>query len=239
MENLPREEKDIESASETVSAFREQQAIAGNPEVGKRERLRSAFSGEIGFWMEAVLAAAATFSAVLGLFGIGRGYTMPGAAILLASGLLVASWARRFAAHARTRETGMAEVGALSAEYLMGGPAFILGTLAMVGIVPTVLTAVAVLLFGVGWMFGGTEVARQGNISMIYPSPHPPEQEVLRGLRIVTAIEMLAGIAAIILGILALVGKSPTVLLLIGLLALAATELMGAATVAWRMRRYR
>jgi len=88
-------------------------------DVGRRERSRSARAAAVGFSIEAGLAAVALVLTVFGLLEVGRSFAAPAAVILVALGLLVASWSRRFAAKARTRETGMAEVGAISSEYLM------------------------------------------------------------------------------------------------------------------------
>ena len=113
----------------------------------------------------------------------------------------------------------------------------ILGVLAVVGIVPLVLTTVATLLFGVMLMFGGTETGRQANISTLYPPPHPPDPQMLRILEWVTGIQMLAGIATVILAIMSLVGIRPLTLALVGLLAVSIAKVLGSAAVVWRMRK--
>ncbi|MFZ5829702.1 MAG: hypothetical protein ACOY3P_06430 [Planctomycetota bacterium] len=199
-------------------------------------RARWARLAAVGFTVEMGLASVGVLVSTLGLFGVAPLLAAAGSVIVVALGLLVASWFRRFAVKARTRASGMAEVGAITTEYLAGGPGVVLGILAAAGIVPTTLCAVAVLLFGVMLMFGGTEVSRQANLSTMYPPPHPPDPRTLRVLLLVAGVQMIVGIAAVILGIMALVGIRPVPLVLLALLGMSVSKALGAATVAWRMR---
>jgi hypothetical protein len=114
----------------------------------------------VGFYIEFAFAALGSIAALVGLVSVLEITAGSIAVILFALGLLVASVARRFAVKARTRETGMAEVGGLSSEYLVGGPALVLGIFALAGIVPVVLTAVAALFV---WSRAG--VRRNGSRS--------------------------------------------------------------------------
>lgn len=210
---------------------------APEPPETKRRRAHWAKVAAAGFSMEVVLAGVALLLTLAGLARVEPTRVASSAVVAVAAGLLVASRFRRFAAKARTRETGMAEVGAISFEYLTGGPAIILGVLALAGIVPLILTTVAMLLFGVMLMFGGTETSRQANISTLYPPPRPPDPQMLRLLEWIAGFQMVTGIAAVILGIMSLVGIHSMALLLFGLLAVSLSKMLGSAAVVWRMRR--
>lgn len=202
----------------------------------RRVRARWATTAAAGFSVEAALGGIAAAIALAGIGGIAPVPSASATVVVVAFGLLVASRFRGFAVRARTRETGMAEVGALSSEYLAGGPALILGILAATGTVPHILIAVATLLYGIVWMFGGTEAARQASISTLYPPPFPPDPRTLRMLQGAAGLQMMAGIAAVILAIMFLVGPRPLAMLLVALLGLSVSKALGAAAVAWRMR---
>ena len=144
----------------------------------------------VGFYVEFACAVLGVGAALFGFATTNRVAAASVAVLCYGLGSLMASLARRYAVKARTRETGMAEVGGVSTEYLVGGPAVILGVLSLMGIVPTVLNGLAALVFGVILMFAGTEVGRQAGISTLYPSPNPPEPRVEFVLQCVTGIQI-------------------------------------------------
>lgn len=191
----------------------------------------------VGFYIEFACAVLGAGAALFGFATTNRVMAASVAVLFYGLGSLMASLARRYAVKARTRETGMAEVGGVSTEYLVGGPAVILGVLSLMGIVPTVLNGLAALGYGVILMFAGTEVGRQAGISTLYPSPNPPEPRVEFVLQCVTGIQMLAGIAAAILATLSLAGIRSASFVLSGILAIGLAEILGSSAVGWRMAR--
>lgn len=193
-----------------------------------------------GFSAEAATSVAAVVVAILGLAGVATTYMLPIAMILLGAALLVkgSSVASRF--QQLVFETGGREAetelgGGMSAELLAGAAGIVLGILALIGIVPVTLSAIAVIVFGAALLLGGGETYRLNQL-------HWPRQywddRTLHTARVsaesAAGGESLVGIAAVVLGILALVGINPVVLVFVAVLCLGGAELVsGFATSAF------
>jgi len=127
--------------------------------------------------------------------------------------------------------------GGISALFLVGATGIVLGVLALVNVVPQILTSAAIIVFGGGLLLSSNSVWH------LYRAKHAWHQlevtQSLSGGEILAgemasgsaAIQCLAGIAAIILGILAVTGANPSVLTLVALLVLGATVLLTGSTL--------
>ena len=120
-------------------------------------------------------------------------------------------------------------VGGFAMHGVAGAAAIVLGILALLGVLPGVLVAIAVLAMGGAMLFGGPTRAElnlsaleQGGVSSM------GRRAATKAVHNSAGLLILVGLASITLGILALVQVpfAPT-LLLVALLALGATLLLG------------
>ena len=119
------------------------------------------------------------------------------------------------------------EIGGGAGSEVIGGLAgIVLGILALIGMVPTVLVAAAVITFGASLLLGAGTSARLS--SMVAISGHWMAGDALTGT---AGAEVMVGIGSITLGILALTGITPTTLNLVALLTLGAGAVIEGAAV--------
>jgi len=155
-----------------------------------------------------------------------------GAALLIQGGTMLSEYTRMIfpaGAGAATEEFGG---GGLSSVFLVGAGGIVLGVLALLGIYASMLCAVAIIAFG------GALVLSSNSVWQLYRIRRKAQR--FGGARVVSggeilasemasgsaALQCLAGLAAIVLGILAVTGKDPAILTPVGLLVLGATVLL-------------
>src|SRR5262249_30327642 len=110
----------------------------------------------------------------------------------------------------------------LSTLFLVGVAGIVLGILALLGIVPETLAAVSVIAFGTGLLLSSNAVR---HLSMLQTSRSDAPGagggllagEMASGSG---SVQMLAGLTAIVLGILAVAGVNPRILMLAALIVL-------------------
>lgn len=198
----------------------------------KEKTAEIVFGGTVA---EAIVGAAAVVLAVLGLANIWPGYMASiatiavGAALLFQGGAVAARYADL------AKRTGASEVGGgVSAEILGGAAGIALGVLALLNIMPATLTPVAIIVFGGALIIGSAATARLNSLSTWRMSERA--RDVTRGaIEMASGTEVLIGIGAVVLGILALLGMAPRTLVLIALLALGATVLFSGSAISSRM----
>ena len=190
---------------------------------------------------EALAGLAAAALAILGLTGVLPGYFAAiaviavGVALLAQGGAVAARWSRIMA---ETPDYDLDARGDLSSgitgEILGGATGVILGILALVGVAPPILIPVALLAFGGAMLVGTGATVDLG--AMRDPSGTTRLDRGTRELTVAASgTQMLIGIAAIVLGILALIGIDPLTLSLVGLLATGASILFSGSAVSSRM----
>jgi hypothetical protein len=115
---------------------------------------------------------------------------------------------------------------------LAGAAGIVLGILALLGISTLELTAIAVIAFGSALILSSNSALRMHFLKVATAGP---EERTQRAASDMLAGEILSssagtyglvGLAAIVLGILALAGFSPVVLILIALLALGSVSVV-------------
>lgn len=161
-----------------------------------------------------------------------------GAALLIQGGTMLTEYTKlTFPVGAATPTEEIVGGGGLSALFLVGASGIVLGVLALLNIVPQTLTAVAIIAFG------GAMILSSNSVWHLYRSKRALQRigapqmhsagEILAGEMASgsAAIQCLAGLAAIVLGILAVTGTNPMALTLIGLLVLGATVLLTGSTL--------
>jgi len=189
---------------------------------------------------EALAGAGTVIVAILGLAGTMSGMMAAVAAItlgvaLLAQGGAAASRWSRIVHEARGRFDDRAELGGgLGAEIFGGMVGLVLGVLALLDIVPLTLLPIALLVFGGSVLLGSGVTMELGSLGSAeaYDRPAQYAREATLGA---SGAQVLSGVGAIVLGILALIGTRPLTLSLIGLLALGAAVLFSGSAVSSRM----
>jgi hypothetical protein len=188
---------------------------------------------------EAVAGLAAAALAILGLAGVLPGYLAAiatiavGVALLAQGGAAAAKWSKILAESPGQEWDARGEVGSgMTGEILGGAAGLVLGILALIGVAPQILIPAALLAFGGAMLVGtGTVVdlgANRGAASRL-------ERSTRDVTVVASGTQMLIGIAAIVLGILALIGVDPLTLSLVGLLAAGASILFSGSVVSSRV----
>lgn len=203
------------------------------------ERMEKAFAG--ASLSEAAIATGAGVLAILGLVGVLPHYMTAVATIALGASLLVeglglASRIKQLQELARSRYETTLVGGGISTEVAAGVAGIALGILALVGVVPTVLVAVAAIVFGGALIFGGsTEIEIERLLSQIGDA-ETGGKTVRMSVEAVSGADVLVGIGAATLGILALSGVAPvTVLVLVAELAVAAALTLSGSALGAQM----
>lgn len=197
------------------------------PSPDERRRTRRVIAG--GSIGEAVCGAAVVIMTILGLGGVGMpgmafaATILLGAALILQSGAFVARY-DELTAELRGEDEQSEISGGVSAELIAGIAGVILGLLAVVGVAPGVLIPVAVIVFGGALLLGGGMTRR---IAEIAGDARDRRSRSLRQAAEASAgAELLIGLAAIVLGILALFDIAVRVLSLVALLGLGVAVLV-------------
>lgn len=209
--------------------------MAAIPEDIRTEQIR-ATGLETSTYAAEVATGGAT--AVLAILGLAHTYptVMPACATVAAglgvmfSGASVSAGYRRllFATGDHPLEVGKLG-GGMSAEMIAGVAGVVLGILALLDIVPLVLSSVAVIVYGGALLFGSGAATRLKDLEIETVEKREPARRVAEEA-VATAMgaQNLVGLGAVILGILALVGIQSLTLTLVALLTLGAGLVIGA-----------
>jgi hypothetical protein len=127
--------------------------------------------------------------------------------------------------------------GGLSSLFLVGAAGIVLGVLSLVGIASQTLTAAAVIAFGgalllssnsVWHLYRAKQASYRAGAARTLSGAEFLAGEMASGSAV---LQCLSGLAAIVLGILAVTGTNPSALTLVGLLVLGATVLLTGSTL--------
>jgi hypothetical protein len=180
---------------------------------------------------QAIASIATVILTILGLAHVAPNFLVAiatitfGAALLLHGASMLGEYARLTRQSSATSPAAIGG-GGLSVVLLAGAAGIVLGILALLGISPSELTAIAVIAFGSALILSSNSALRMHFFRLAMARPDEPAQRVagdmLAGelLSSSAGTYALVGLAAIVLGILALAGFAPVVLVLIALLAL-------------------
>jgi uncharacterized membrane protein HdeD (DUF308 family) len=206
-----------------------------------RERSMKVLAG--GSITEALCGAATVVLAIIGLAGtsVPPGDVASVAAIvfgvaLMAQGAAVAS---RF--NQLLRETAphdwdaRSELGSgVGAELVGGAAGIVLGILGLIGLGQPVLIPIAVIVFGGALLLGSGAAAELSSLRV--PSAHEHFANVARqASSAASGTQVLVGLGAIVLGILALLGVSPVMTTMVALLVLGASVVLTGGAISSRM----
>lgn len=197
-----------------------------------------------GGFVDVVGGLATVLLAIIGLTGLAPSIMLGivtiifGAALLIQGGAMLSEYARIvFPAGTTAVAIDQFGGGSLSAIFLVGASGIVLGLLALLGIQPAILTAVAVIAFGSALVLSSNSVLNLHRLKASIEtagtqSAHTGSEILAAEMAFGSAgIQAIAGLAAIVLGILAVVGTNPGVLSLVALLVLGATLLLTGTTL--------
>jgi len=195
--------------------------------------------------VDAIGGAATIILAIVALSGVGQSMLAAiatvvfGAALLIQGGTMLTEFTKLMAppSAAGPAEEVMAG-GGLSSLFLVGAAGIVLGVLALVGISAQTLTATAVIAFGGALLLSSNSVwrlyrAKRASYRGEAAGGTPSGAEFLAGEMASgsSVLQCLSGLAAIVLGILAVTGTNASVLTLVALLVLGATVLLTGSTL--------
>lgn len=177
-----------------------------------------------GSTAEALAGLGAVVLAILALIGVLPVTLTAIATIAIGAGLFLRGMAivsrlnevRHESYSYRSSTTRVGRVGSLTIEMLCGLACIALGVLALLGFETGTLLQIAAIVFGGGLMLSAGATMRLADLMASHPDADPRAREVEReAARSTAGIETLVGIGAVVLGILSLVGISPTFLLVV------------------------
>lgn len=197
--------------------------------------------------LAALTAAGAAVVAILGLLGVVSGIMLPVGTIVLGAALLFHAAAvgmryqrlmREAAAHeaALTARPVHFEVRAgTSAESLAGVAGIALGVLSLLGVAPTLLCSVALVVFGAGLLLSGAENSRMRSLGIDHQGVSEATGRLIDAAASFSiGSDALVALGAITLGILALLGFAPQTLVFVGTLCMGSALLLSSSALGAR-----
>jgi hypothetical protein len=201
------------------------------------------FVGDVepfGLLSEGAAGIATIVLAVIALSGVSSEMLASIVTIIIGAGLMVQAF-NSASENSKVTPRGVAdgaqmvEVGGeVMVDLLTGLTGVILGILALVGINASHLVPAALIVFGGALLLSG---AMQMRPRMLPAGAGQAQIVAASGTAATGGVEVLVGIAAMVLGILALVMTSSWVLILVGFIAIGAAMLMVSATFSGAVTR--
>lgn len=187
---------------------------------------------------DAVGGVATVVLAIVALAGVRQGELAPiavivfGAALLIQGGTMLSEYAQMsFPTGTSAEQFG---AGNLSAVFLVGAAGIVLGILALIGIAAETLISVAVIAFGATLVISSNSVRHLYVLrtAAMRAGAQTGTQFLASEMASGSAgVQLLAGLAAIVLGILAVTGTNPAPLILSALIVLGATVVLTGSTL--------
>jgi len=191
-----------------------------------------------GSLVEAIGGIAAIVLAILGLLSLvaqtlaSIGVIVIGLAMLFEGTAILSRYGRL----SRISGGSANLTGGVTLEFLGGLGVLVLGILALLTIAPMRLLSIGVIAYGVTLLLSAGTMARLNSIDA-FNEPGERHQAHLMSEAVMgsTALEMLAGVGGIVLGILALIGIHALTLILIAILGFGAAILLAGSALSSRM----
>lgn len=196
---------------------------------------------------EALTGAGAVVLAILGLAHIAPEMMVAISSIALGAALTMdgiavgAEYSRILEESGNGAISRMGFSGGLSTQVVGGIAAVALGILALLHVETVALSAISAIVLGATVMFSSGVETRLNALKIEASGDHELAKRIAReSLTAATGADMLIGLAAVVLGILALVGIAPTPLTLVAMLSLGASILLtGSAVIGKMMSMFR
>jgi len=173
---------------------------------------------------ELVASLAVIVLAIYGLAGapssfLGITTIVFGVALLLFGGEAMATIHRQVGRRSQT--LAMTAMGGWSTVFLAGFAGIVLGVLALLDIAATSLVSIALIVFGGAFLISSRAARNLQAFVLNSMEADPSMRQFAEDVSMdATGLQMMAGVTAIILGILAITGIDQTVLVFVGLLEL-------------------
>jgi hypothetical protein len=194
----------------------------------------------LGLLTEGAAGIAVIVLAVIALAGTSSGALASIVTIVVGVGLMVQAFNSAAENSKVTAAANAAPTPDLGGEVMIGGlsgiTGIILGILALVGINPAYLVPSALIVFGGALLLSGAIGLRPRASQSAAPGGQA-QIVSYQGSPAASGMEILIGIAAIVLGVLALIFVGSWVLALVGFIAVGAALLMVSATFSGTMMR--
>ncbi len=205
----------------------------------ERRTLESLLGGTIG---GGIIAIAGVVLAIIGLAGVYPRWLLSAATIAVGISFLIegAAIAARLSDLLHESTGGRVQMselgGGVTGETLTGIVGIVLGILGALNVYPAVLLPVAAIIFGAGLIVGAGANIRINELVVVHREDLPMARNVIRqAVLATTGLQVLVGLAAVALGIIALAGDYPITLSLVAVLAVGAAFLLSNTAVAGRM----
>lgn len=222
---------------ETIDKVRAYPEVTGGQE-SIAEVKKSAKVAATGSMVEGIAGLGAVVLTIIGLAGVLSGLLAYiatiaiGVALLFQGGAIAARFSSLPVELSGDRVESVQLGGGMTVEFLSGLTGVVLGILALVGMAPLVLAAIAAIVFGGALVFGAGAAASLNSLEVTRLSGPTMYQQTAREVVSATAgMQVFVGLGSITLGILALLGMAPLILVLVAMLALGASVLLSSAAI--------
>lgn len=202
-------------------------------ETAASERRYSGMVGQIeaGSIVQTIGGLGALVLGILGIVGVASSVFDPiaiiaaGGALLIGGTALTARYSRLFP-DTKSRRTKNAMLRGLTFQAFVGIGAIALGILALVGIATITLISASVIALGTALLIASRASVRLDSL-LLRNEMESGESVSHSAMFVASATEVIAGLGAIALGVLALVGLSPLMLTLIAMIAVGTAAFAG------------
>lgn len=205
----------------------------------ERRTLETLVGGTIG---GGIVAIAGVVLALVGLAGVEPRWLLAAATIAVGVSFLIegAALGSRLSDLLRESTGGRVQMGELgggiTGETLAGIAGIVLGILGALNVVPAVLLPIAAIVYGAGLVIGAGANVRINELVVVHREDHPMARGVIRqAVLATTGLQVLVGLGAVTLGIIALAGSYPITLALVAILAVAGAFLLSNTAIASRL----
>jgi hypothetical protein len=189
-----------------------------------------------GGFADAVGGIATGVLAIVALAGVNPGILVPvaiivfGAALLIQGGTILSEHAHTLFPEGGAGSIEQFRGGNLSAVFLVGVGGIVLGILALLGIAAATLTGVSIIAFGAALVLTANAVRELQLLRL--PAGGTGSELVAGEMASGSAgVQLLAGLTAVVLGILAVAGVNPPTLMLSALIVLGAAIVLSGSTL--------
>ena len=159
-----------------------------------------------------------------------------GVALVFEGGSIAVQFSRIISKTAENSAQTIEMGGGMTAEMVAGIAGVVLGILALLGLDPLTLSASAVVVYGAALSLGSGSTSRLNELKIEVSGAHQSAQKVAHeAVSAAAGTQVLVGLAAGVLGILALVGIAPMPLVLVGLLTVGTSLLLSGGAVGGRL----
>lgn len=195
-----------------------------------------------GSLAESVAGAGAMVLAILALSGIEVTYLgaiatiAMGAALLFEGGAIAAEYSQIISSLSADTTTTVELGGGVTAESVGGIAGVVLGILALLRVAPLTLMSVAVIVFGATLVIAAAANYRLKDLTLDGRRLEARTHRTVKAfVTATTGTQVLVGIGALVLGIIALQGIVPLTLVMVGLLGLGAAVLLSGTALGAEM----